>query len=428
MIKKPFFGLARPRLKYPVVAAGEQDAVTEIPLPQKVTLFLKNPDVLGHDLIIKAGDKVRTGQKLRPREGGNGYLISTATGTISGISQDTGYLGKTYTAISIDTDEKDQWDDEFNEVGKMPTRQSAVEFFGCLPGGPDFSSLLDVQPPVHTMIVNGMDKDLLITTNQHIVKTEVESLREGMGYLEKITGVDRVIMTVPPDLAGQAEKTGAEVKVIRPIYPDILPRMIMKKILGVVVPPGKGCEEGGVAFINAEAVVAVANAFTKGEIPVYKRLTIIDKDFAATSVRARIGTPVKDILNSTHIEAGHGDSLVLGGPMTGQAIFSEDIPVLSDTDAIMVQDKDQIAGNSDTHCINCGECVRVCPARVPVNMLVRFLENGLYEEAADQYDLHSCIECGLCSYVCTARIPVFHYIMLGKHEFARTNNVEESNG
>ncbi|MFH1292663.1 MAG: 4Fe-4S dicluster domain-containing protein, partial [Pseudomonadota bacterium] len=78
-------------------------------------------------------------------------------------------------------------------------------------------------------------------------------------------------------------------------------------------------------------------------------------------------------------------------------------------------------------CINCGECVRACPARIPVNMLIRVLENGLYEEAAEEYDLLSCIECGLCSYVCTARIPIFHYIMLGKSEFARIETMEESN-
>jgi electron transport complex protein RnfC len=113
--------------------------------------------------------------------------------------------------------------------------------------------------------------------------------------------------------------------------------------------------------------------------------------------------------------------------MTGTAIYSEDMPVSPDTDAIMVLDRSQIVIGSGSHCINCGECVRACPAKVPVNMLVRLLENGLYEEAAEQYDLLSCIECGLCSYVCIARIPVFHYIMLGKYEFFRIQSAEESN-
>ena len=52
-------------------------------------------------------------------------------------------------------------------------------------------------------------------------------------------------------------------------------------------------------------------------------------------------------------------------------------------------------------------------------MLVRFLEAGQYETAADEYDLYSCVECGLCSFVCVARIPIFQYIRLAKYELAR---------
>jgi electron transport complex protein RnfC len=57
-------------------------------------------------------------------------------------------------------------------------------------------------------------------------------------------------------------------------------------------------------------------------------------------------------------------------------------------------------------------------------MLVRYLEVGRYDEAADLYDLHCCIECGLCSYVCVSRMPIFQYIRLGKHELKRMHAVE----
>jgi electron transport complex protein RnfC len=245
--------------------------------------------------------------------------------------------------------------------------------------------------------------------------------------LKKIIGPNRIIMVVPPNLTSQAEKTSAETQVIKPIYPNTLPKIIVKKILGRVVPAGKRCEETGVGFISSETIAALASAFANGQIPVHKILSVINKDNTPVNVKARIGTPVKDILDALHIETGHGDRLVLGGPMTGHAIYSEDTPISSDTDAIMVQDKDQIVSSSDSHCINCGDCVRACPARIPVNMLVRLLENGLFEEAAREYDLLSCIECGLCSYVCIAQIPLFHYIMLGKYQFAQTVSGEESN-
>jgi electron transport complex protein RnfC len=114
--------------------------------------------------------------------------------------------------------------------------------------------------------------------------------------------------------------------------------------------------------------------------------------------------------------------------MTGKGVYSDAVPVGPETNAIMIQDRTQVIPPSSEPCINCGECVRICPARLPVNMLIRLLENGLYEEAAQQYDLLSCVECGLCSYVCIMRIPIFHYIMLGKHELSSSGYLEESNG
>ena len=59
------------------------------------------------------------------------------------------------------------------------------------------------------------------------------------------------------------------------------------------------------------------------------------------------------------------------------------------------------------------------PTHVPVNLLIRFLEAGHYQEGADLYDLYSCVECGLCSFVCVAKIPIFQYIKLAKHELNR---------
>ena len=427
MVKRPFFGLGRPKLKYPVIKGQEQDAIVDIPLPRRAAFILKAFDIKKDDLILKVGDRVKTGQRLELVEQSRDYFISTVTGVITEISEYAGYLGQNYISIHVDADDKDQWDDEFNKADKTPDLENAIEFLGCLPGDSEFASLLNAQPAVDTIIICGIDKDLLITTNQVVMNAGIEDITQGIEYLKDITHASRVIIVVPPALRSQAERTNAEVKVIDPLYPDALPEVIMKKIMGRVVPPDKSCVEMGVGFINAEAVAALAGAFTRGEIPINKTLTVIKKDYTTVNVRVRIGTYVKDILAHLHIETGHGDRLVLGGPMRGNTIYSEDVPVQYDTDAIMVQDKKQVTLHPDSQCVNCGECVRACPAGVPVNMLVRLLENGLYEEAANEYDLLSCIECGLCSYVCIAAIPVFHYIMLGKSEFARMKSTEEFN-
>jgi electron transport complex protein RnfC len=426
MIKRPFFGLARPSLKYPALAKGEYGTIKEIPLPQKVTIFL-SPHIKIQELILKAGDKVLTGQKLKLTDDGEDYLISTVTGTVTGISEYTGYLGKTCPAVSIDAEGDDQWDNEFGEKGEKVGPEIALEFFDYLPGNPEFPCLMSFQVPVNTLIIDGIDRDLFVSTNQLVLATETESLIEGIEHLKKITRASRIFIVAPAGLTAEAEKTGVLVHAIDPVYPNTLPEIIAKNILGRAIQTGKTCEEMGIGFINAEAVASLAHAFKEGKIPVDKIVTVINKDYIPVNVRARIGTPVKNVLEALNIETEHGDQIVLGGPMTGTAIYSDDMPISPDTDAIMVLDRAHIVTGSGNHCINCGECVRACPARVPVNMLVRLLENGLYEEAAEQYDLFSCIECGLCSYVCVAQIPVFHYIMLGKYEFSRILSAEESN-
>lgn len=426
MIGKPFFSLGGPRLNYPVIQYKEKDLIKEIPLPEQVTLLLDRPFSPIDEEILKPGDGVTTGRKVIVDRDGGEFFISTVTGTVSDISEYIGYFGRSDTSISIKTEGKDTWDEEFKQASKTISSPETLDFLSHLPGNPDFASMIDPDPPVEAVVINGMDRDLLVSTNQVIVKTETENLKKGIAALKDISKGSQILLMVPPELESDAEETGAVVRVIRSVYPDSLPEMVMKKVFRRIVPAGKRSTDLGVHFVNAEAVAALGQALDKGKIPVDKTLTVINKQGAIGMIRVRIGTPVKEILRTMEMETKHGDRLVFGGPMKGVSIYTEEMPVLGDTDAVMLQDGEQIIPASDAPCINCGECVRACPAKIPVNMLVRVLENGLYEEAAEQYDLFSCIECGLCAYVCVARIPVFHYIMLGKYEFEKIRSLEES--
>ncbi|MBN2124917.1 MAG: 4Fe-4S dicluster domain-containing protein [Deltaproteobacteria bacterium] len=426
MIGRSFFGLIRPKLRVPPTPIRAD--VEEIPLPQEAHFLLKHSNIGFRDLLIKAGDRLRTGQRLLLSEQSGEYLVSPVTGRVSVISEYKGYLGRVYPRISVQVEAKDEWDDAFAMGGKRPGVARALTFLAGLPGAGHLRSLFQGQTRIDTLIVNGLDRDLLVSANLWVAGTEAEALTEGIGFLREGIGAERVLVVLPPEVGARVPVSGAEVRVLSPRYPESFPPLLTRKLLGRIVPPGRTCRDVGVGFVSAEEVVALAKALETGSVPVEKVLTVIRKDHTTVNVRARVGTPVGDVLEHLKIELRQGDRLVLGGPMTGEAIYSGDMPVLADTDALMVQDREGIAYASDNQCINCGECVRACPARVPVNMLVRLLANGLYEEAAERYDLLSCVECGLCSYVCIARIPVFQYIMLGKHEFSRIESAEESNG
>jgi electron transport complex protein RnfC len=419
MIKKSFFGFGKPKLRYSIVGSYEKESLEDIPLPSTAYLSVKDTVERGDEPAVRLGDRVRTGQRLRLTVKSPGSFVSPVTGTVKSMLPKAGFSGELYTSIAIEVME-DVWDEEFRMTAKTPSLRAVQDFLGSLPGHAGLGRLLGYQPPLKTFVISGIDQDLLVMTNQIALKTGPEHFKRGAEILKNITGAERVILLVSSRLASYVKNTGLEVREMDSPYPATLPKLVMRNFLGKEVPAGSECETQGVGFISAEALVSLGKAFSQTQVPIHKLLTVVGKGGSLTNARARIGTPVKDVLLALQIGTAEGDRVVLGGPMTGRALLSEETPVLYDTDAVMVQDREEIVRSSDTHCVNCGECVRACPAYIPVNMLIRFLENGMWEDAVNQYDLLSCVECGLCSYVCPARIPLFQHIMLGKHEFKRT--------
>jgi electron transport complex protein RnfC len=420
MIKRSFLGLVTPKLQYNLAP----DPVQDLPVPNTVTLLLRGAQNGAGATAFKVGDAVKTGQRLASSPDSSEYVISSVTGSISAMAPYVDSYGRKFTAITIQTGGQDEWDAGFS---KEPTLDTALKFLEYAPGNPSFKAFADPEKTIRTIVVNGMDQDLLLTANQYVVQNEASDVKSGVEAMKKITGVDRVLIAVPENLVQQASTTGAEVKTVRDTYPGGLPHMIMKDVVGQVVSADDTLADAGAVFVSAEAVAAIGAAFNAGQPPVTKVLTVVGKDGSTRNVRARIGTPLGDVLKACNVAVNDRDRLILGGPMRGAASYSEDLPVAPGTDGIVVQDDADSAQTTDYPCINCGECIRICPVRIPVNMLVRFLEARLYEDAAAMYDLDCCVECGLCSYVCVSRIPIFQYIRLGKYELSLIETAEAAN-
>jgi electron transport complex protein RnfC len=388
----------------------------EIAVPGTLTLLLPEEIDSAKKALIGPGDAVKKGQKLTLYDDSTSYVLSPVAGTIKGFDSYSDDFGNTATYVTIKSDPSVKGDDQLAQIDLEETLESAADYLEQLPGALPVSTLTNPNYDIRTIVVTGADADILCDTCQFVCTAYAGLMVQGAKILKSMTRVDRFCITVPENLSAQVDLDGFNVFRTSNTYPSNLPAMVMKDHFGKVLSSGQTPEDLGVCFIHPEALVSLARTFETGNPVFDKVITLIDKGGKKYRVKATIGTPISKLFSCYNVQINDRDRIIIGGPMRGSATYTVHHPVVPDMDTIIVQDRDVVAELSDNACVNCGECVRICPANIPVNLLVRFLEANLYEEAADRFDLESCIECGLCGYVCRARIPLYQYIRLGKHE------------
>jgi electron transport complex protein RnfC len=114
----------------------------------------------------------------------------------------------------------------------------------------------------------------------------------------------------------------------------------------------------------------------------------------------------------------------MGGPMMGVAQTDLETPVIKTTTGLFAYDKVTPALNSYP-CINCGYCVKACPAQLVPSRIAESVKHNKIDTAVD-WNILDCIECGACAYICPAKINLVHYIRLGKYNLQIAKQLERS--
>ncbi len=431
MIRRSFFGYLAARLPYETVQGGLPDPV-DTGLPGGITLQIQ----VGADqkslvnkkkTILKKGVEVHRGGIYGLFDEETKEITAPVSGTVTSVETRTGNYGRHFALVHIETSEEGDASPAFTEALTADAKGAdSLTFLSQLPGRPAFKRL--AEEGIHTVILSVLEKDLLTNVNQYAFQARKADFKRGADFIKELAPTARVVLALPLYLEAEAKEIGCETIGVKNLYPNGNPLLLAKRISGKAVEAGKSLEESGFLLFSAEAVAAAGKALRTQSLPQEKLVTLSLKNKETKLVSARIGTPVAKIFEAVGEELAERDHLILGGPLTGTSVYTSNMPVSADTDAIICHGPENMPRLTETYCINCGKCVRICPAHMPVNLLIRALENGLYEEAAEKYDLNSCVECGLCSFICVATLPLFQQIMLARHTLTENEKRAEKGG
>ncbi|EGB13391.1 electron transport complex protein RnfC, putative [Pseudodesulfovibrio mercurii] len=249
------------------------------------------------------------------------------------------------------------------------------------------------------LVINGLNPEPGVSVAQQLLRDGREELAAGLALARRLLSPNRTVLAVPK--GDEVTIPGAESVQVRAKYPYSLDALVVRAVTGREFPEDT-------RVMNVMDLYDLGRVSLTG-LPITETLMTI----AGNNYRVPIGTPVRHILTVLGLETHPGDSIVLGGPFRGEAIYSLDEGVKKTDYGLFITSSDAIPAVQDAACINCGECVLQCPARVQPHLISRCAEYERFEEA-ERYGLNSCFECGLCAFNCFARRPLLQYIRFAK--------------
>lgn len=382
--------------------------------------------------VVRANDRVYEGQLI----GEPSSLISAAvhspiTGTVLEFRSIFLPMGVKADAAVI---ERDQEAPRVLEHGQNYEWQSmeTEDILGILKqagvvgqGGATFPSHVKFSIPkgydCEVFLVNACECEPYLSADHRLILESIEQIMEGIRIVQKLLNPRRVVVGIEVnkqdaiEALTAAESThGIEIALLKERYPQGAEKNLIEAILGHEVPSGKLPLEVGVINSNVGTLFSVYEALVRGKPVIERVLTVAGGAIAhPANVRARVGSPVSNLIEECGGFCEEPVKLVMGGPMMGFAFSNLDTPVLKGTSGVLALTKDEINTSVTTPCISCGRCIEVCPMGLSPTIIFKQIEHERFDEATS-HGLEDCVLCGACSYVCPAHIPLVSAFKAGR--------------
>ena len=403
--------------------------------PEFVYIATNNARCPTAEVFVKEGEHVNTYQVIGLRHAAffDQPIHATCSGTYVGLEKHYHRNGKITEFMKIQNDHKDTYDPSVKErtpeeIAKLTKEEMTEIIKNCALvglGGSSFPTYVKFQTdkPINLMLINGIECEPYITADHRIMLEYPYRIINGIRYAMQAFNCKKALICIKSkykdidatydEILKEFPDSGIELCKVKNYYPQGWEVAMIKEATGIQLNPGELPSNRGIINFNVSTMVGIYKAI-KYNMPVTKRNITVTGDgiMHPHNFRVLVGTSFKDLLPMCG-GYKHPDKekvFILGGPMMGASVPSDDVIITKTVTSIIVLDKSDY---KEEPCVRCGSCVLSCPTGLEPVQIMNAVKS-LDKDRIKALNPLRCIECGLCSYVCTSKIPVTDFVRRAK--------------
>ncbi len=412
--------------------------IVPAPLPKEVIIPLGMHIGAPTTACVAKGDEVKVGTLIAKSSGFvSANIYSSVAGKVTKIDSVFDASGYKKPAIIISVAEEDVWEESIDRSPEL-VRECALDAKAIIDkineagivglGGATFPTHVKLSPPpgskAEVLIINAVECEPYLTSDHQLMLEHGEEILVGCTILMKALSVDKCIIGVEnnkPDaikhLSGLcAQYKGIEVMPLKVQYPQGGEKQLIDAVLSKQVKSGALPISTGAVVQNVGTIYAVYEAIQKNKPLIERVVTVTGKSLdKPANYLARIGTPLKTLIEASGGIPENTGKIIGGGPMMGKALLSADLPVTKGTSGILLISQEESVRKPMRACIRCAKCVNVCPMGLNPTFLMVDTQQQDWERA-ERGHIVDCIECGSCSFTCPSNRPLLDFIRMGKQQ------------
>ncbi|GJL34416.1 electron transport complex subunit RsxC [Enterobacter hormaechei] len=435
-------GIHPPEMK----TQSSRTPLRQLPLATRFVIPLKQHIGAEGELCVSVGDSVLRGQPLTRGRGRMLPVHAPTSGKIVAIAPHSTAHPSALPELSviIEADGEDRWieRDGWSDY-RSRDRNALIERihqFGVAglggAGFPTGAKLKSGGDLIETLIINAAECEPYITADDRLMQDCAAQIVEGVRILMHILQPRQVLIGIEDNkpqaismlravLAGSHD---IQLRVIPTKYPSGGAKQLTQILTGKQVPHGGRSSDIGVLMQNVGTAYAIKRAIIDGE-PLTERVVTLTGESVSKpgNVWARLGTPVRHLLEHAGFCPSAEQLVIMGGPLMGFTLPWLDVPVVKITNCLLAPSASEMGEQQEEKgCIRCSACADACPADLLPQQLYWF-SKGQQHDKATAHNLSDCIECGACAWVCPSNIPLVQYFRQEKAEIYAIAQEEKRN-